>query len=268
MAQPQSLQARAEACIAEARGFMAAGRTDAALDALRRAIVLYAAADVEWESEDEIGPLKGPRADACRRLADALAAADLHAEAANIYQEATDLYGLFADEQARDAARECARLALHSVAALRAHPRDRLLLLVAHHDRALQQLALEEGSEREQAQRCTHVARIFQRRDRPEESISRYLRALELLDRCEESGGVQLEKAECHHRIGTLLALALHRPDAAIPHYRTAIDLYSAHEPFAYGDQPSLALCRLALSQAEALLPRYSGERDHEWSRE
>jgi tetratricopeptide (TPR) repeat protein len=264
--QVETLQEQAETCIAEARGHEGAGRGEAILAALRRAVLLYAAADADDHAPEEVGPLTRPRADTCRLFADALATAGRHAEAANIYQEATDLYGQIGGQEAERLAQQCARLLLQSVQALREQPTERLQLLIAHYERIQQQLALEPGTDARQADCFMHIARIYQRRDRPADSVSRYRDALALLDRCESDGEIEMARAECHHRIGNLLAINIHEPAAAIAHYEKAIEIYRAHEPVAFGFQQSLELCRAALARARTALPPLDDGRDREWS--
>jgi len=162
---------------------------------MNSAVLLFAAADFEYETPEEATPLTRPRADACRRYAEALADAGRHAQAANIYQEATDLYGLLGDAESQDRARECARNLLASLAALRAQPSDRLQLLIAQYERKQQQLALTLGTEMEQAECAIHVARIYQRRDRPAESVDRYYEALDLLGQIEPTTESEMARA-------------------------------------------------------------------------
>lgn len=256
MPQADSLQQQAEESVVEARRCESEGRADEALTALHRAVLLYASADAEPEIKEEATALTRPRADACRQFADALVSAGRYAEAANIYQEATDLYGLIRDEEAERLAGRCARDLLQCVAALRSLPQERLHLLVAHYERVLQQLALEPGTEAKQADCCMHIARIYQRRDRPDRSAEQYRHALELLAKCDDAVGNQLARAECHHRLAVLLADHLEQPAEAVRHYRAAIDLYNEYEPSIYGVQQSKGLCRAGLARSEMALRR------------
>lgn len=263
-----SLQDQAETFEAQSRAFDSLGRAEDALDALHNAVLLFAAADTARENTDEPGPLTRPRADACRLYGDSLATLGRHAEAANIYQEATDLYGLIGDPDARKSAGDSARRLLQSVAALRADPRERLHLLVAHYERSQEQLALEPGTEFRQAERRIHIARIYQRRDRPADSAASYREALGLLEKCDDSSETDLTRAECQHRIATLLAEPLGQPHEAVPHYQSAIGLYQPHEPFVHGFQQSLELCRAGLDRARAAESKQDHGRDRERSRE
>jgi tetratricopeptide (TPR) repeat protein len=247
-----SLQNQAETFLYEAHMHERDGNTREFLRALHSAVLLYAAADAERENPEEPSELTRSRADACRRYAEALAADGQHAEAANIFQEATDLYGLLEGSEAQQLAGESARSLLASLAALRAQPSDRLQLLIAHHERIQQQLALTAGTEKEQAACAMHIARIYQRRDRPAESAQRYREALELLNGIDSDPESELTRAECHHRLGTLFAERLREPYEAIRHYRAALDLYHTHEPPVYGVQSSYEFCRSALSRLTA----------------
>ena len=135
------------------------GNDEEAVETLRRAVLLYAAADTGEECESEPArALCRERADACQELGDCLSALEQFAEAANIYQEATDLYTRLDSEEAEQQSRACARKAVQTVSALRARPWERLQLLIAHHERALRQLALEPNSEALQAERTMHIA--------------------------------------------------------------------------------------------------------------
>jgi tetratricopeptide (TPR) repeat protein len=221
---------------------------------MQSAVVCFAAADAEREALDEAGPLTRPRAEACQRYAEALAADGHHAQAANIYQEATDLYGLLGDPKSQELARNCAKKLLESLAALRSNAGDRLQLLVAHYERQQQQLAITPGTEMQQAECAIHIARIYQRRDRPAESVDCYRDALELLSRIEPAPESELVRAECHHRIATLFAERLGEPFEAIRHYQTAIDLYGLHEVPVYGVQNSCEFCRSALARLKESL--------------
>lgn len=262
------LRQQAKHCAAEAAGHCAEGRSDQALTALNQAVLLYAAADAAVDPPEEPGPHHRERADACRLFGDALSAAGRHAEAANVYQEATDLYGMFSDEAALVLAKDCARKLLENVAAIRAQPRERLNLLIAHYERAQQQLALEPRTEARQAECAAHIARILQRRDQPAESVARYREALSLYERSESSAEIELARADCCHRIATMLSVHLNDLRGAIRYYRTAIALYETYEPPVHGAQPSLELCRAALARILAQLPQQDQGRDREWSRE
>jgi tetratricopeptide (TPR) repeat protein len=250
----ESLQDQAEGFLRQAREFERAGRAADFLDAMHSAVLCFAAADSEREAPDEAGPLTRPRAEACRRYAEALAADGHHAQAANIYQEATDLYGLLGDPQSQELASDCAKKLLASLAALRSGAGDRLQLLIARYERQQQQLALTPGSELQQAECAIHIARIYQRRDRPAESADRYRDALELLNRIEPAPESERVRAECHHRIATLFAERLDEPFEAIRYYQTAIDLYELHEVPVYGVQNSCEFCRSALARLKESL--------------
>ena len=154
---------------------------------------------------------------------------------------------------------ECARKALASVAALRANPSDRLYLLIARYERQQQQLAMQAGTWAQQAECCLHVAQIFLRRDRPAEAFHRFAEALALYERAEPTLPTLLAQAECHHRMGHLLANVLLDEPNPVPraaaHYEQAIALYRAHEPEIGGVQPDLALCERALRDLKRMIP-------------
>lgn len=212
---------------------------------LRQAVLLFA-------SEKSSAPaLIRARADACQFYGDSLTEREEYAEAANVFQEAADLYALLVTEEGESAAQACARKILAGVAELRSRPHERLYLLIAHYERQQQQLALQPGTEREQAEHVVHIARIFQRRERPQEAVTRYREALQLFARTVPIQETLLASAECHHRVANLLERFLHDVPAAVRHYREAIALYTAHEPVVHGRQPGRDLCVRALRALE-----------------
>lgn len=243
-----TLHDQAEQNVRQARILYENGRREEALSLQRRGALQYALAmrDIEDPASEEWQA----RGDACRRLGDYLAEAEAYPEAATFYQEATDCYAHIDSEEAEIAARDCAARALSVVKALQSRPGQRLHLLTVRYERQRQLLALEPDTEAQQAECCVHIARIFQRRDRPEEAIAHYREALALyaLTPQEETG---LACAECHHRIAGLYATALDAPEQAIRHYREAIALYAAYEPRLRGEQAALALCVRALELLE-----------------
>src|SRR5690348_7799101 len=101
MPQAELLRQQAEACMAEVYDHEIRGRHDELLAPLQRAVLLYAAADAALDLPDPGSPLKRARADACRRYAEALSEAQRYAEAAHVYQEATDLFGAMLDAEAQ-----------------------------------------------------------------------------------------------------------------------------------------------------------------------
>ncbi|HLK61753.1 MAG TPA: hypothetical protein VKU00_34725, partial [Chthonomonadaceae bacterium] len=125
-------------------------------------------------------------------------------------------------------------------------------LLIAHYERQQQQLALQPGTEREQAEHVVHIARIFQRRERPQEAVTRYREALQLYARAMPTQETLLACAECHHRIAGLMARFLNDPTGAARHYREAVTLYAAHEPVVHGRQAGYDLCVRALRELES----------------
>ena len=256
MAANEKLQ-QAESCYIEAREHYQYGRTEKAVELMRQSVLLYASASAgAIPLEMDQAEFHLTRAGACRELASLLTETGRHAEAANVYQEATDLYARIDSEEAEQLSRTCARKLLDNLRALNAQPQERLHLLVAHYERLLQQLCLEPNTEIRQAEVCVHIARIFQRRDRPEEAVARFEQALSLYGRVPPTTQTELERAECHHRIATILALKMNDICGAERHYHQAIELYSEHEPVEYGFQSSLELCRSALARIAPTLKR------------
>jgi hypothetical protein len=249
MANTDAQRQEAEQLTAEAARLHTRGAQADAISALRRAVLLYA--EVERQAR-ELGQLSmlphNARAEACERYGDLLTEAEAHAEAANVYQEASDLYGQTGDPANEQHVRLCAQKALASIAALRARPQDRLYLLIGHYERQQRQLAMQDGTEQQQADCCAHMAGIFLRRDRPIEAITRYREALDLYARAPQTPAIALACAECHHRIAGLMANALGDLPGAERHYTAAIDLYTAHEPAVYGMQQERSLCLHALA--------------------
>ncbi len=251
--------------VAEGERLHAARALPEAIDALRHAVLLYAAADggaAEEAEAPEHTAQRRLRADACQRCADYLTEAGEHPEAATLYQEAADLYGQLEGAEAAQESHSCARKILAGVAALNARPQDRLYLLIAHYERQQRQLTLEPGTETAQAECAVRIARVFERRERPQEALPRYREALALYARAPQEPEVLLARAECHHRIATLLYYDFADLPGAAACYRQAIALYADHEPLSYGEQPSRALCTRALAEIERRLrsARYSSE--------
>jgi len=235
---------KAAELVAEASRRHAAGAAQAALDALRQAVLLYAS-----EGEEADTTLLRQRADACALYGDYLTEAEEYANAANVYQEATDLYSRL--EEAEEEAQRTARKILLVIAALQARPQERLYLLIARYERMQQQLALQPGTEHEQADCVAHIGHIFQRRERYPEAVARYGEALTLYTQAPQSPESGLALAETHHRMAGLFANYLEEPNVAIRHYRKAIALYAEYEPVIYGRQAACDLCRRALAEIE-----------------
>lgn len=251
-----SQQEQAEQCAERAAQAEAAGAEQDALTWRRQAMLHYAEA---WRIADESGgvptALTRMRAHACRQHGDLLTRQKQHAEAVGIFQEAADLYGLLSSLDDQEHARACARKALAGIAALRGDPHNRLYLLTARYVRQQQQLALQPGTWAQQADCCLHIARILLRRDRPEEACARYAEALELYGRINQneeiaSEAVPLAQAECHHRLGNLLAnVLIDEPNntvRALAHFDAAVALYQSQELQANGKQEELILCAAA----------------------
>lgn len=246
-------------CAAEALQRHAGGALADAITVMRRAVLLYAAADsAEMEAEGnasaDAAAYRRIRADACQRCGDYLTASGQHPEAAALYQEAADLYGQWDGAEAAQEAHACAQKILAAVEALRARPQERLYLLIAPHERQQRQLALTPGSEQAQAECAVRIAQVFQRRERPQEAVERFREALTLYTQAPQTPEVLLARAECHHRIATLLYYDLNALPSAAAHYRKAIPLYTAHEPSYHGVQSSRQMCARALAEIERRL--------------
>jgi tetratricopeptide (TPR) repeat protein len=257
MASTDQQRQEAEQLATEADRLRAQGARQEALAALRRATLLYAELDRLAQMADRGSPLPlCRRAETCERYADWLTEAEQHAEAANIYQEASDLFGQSGGGEAEEGARRCAHKVLANLTALRSRPHDRLYLLIAHYERQLRQLALQSGAEEQQGDCCFHIAGIFQRRGRAQEAVARYQEALTLYERASQTQTVLLARAECHHLIAGLMVNTLDDLPGAARHYREAVALYTAHEPPIYGAQQSRAICLRALVDVERRLER------------
>lgn len=246
-------QEQAADCLGQAARLIASNDYAAALPLLHQAVLLYAEVyRLAGEEEGVTTLLTRARAEVCRQYGDALAHQERHPQAASVFQEAADLYGLLSAQADRQAAQACARKALASVTALRANPQDRLLLLIARYERQRQQFAMQTDTWEQQADCCLHIARIFLRRDRNEEAFMQYTDAQALYGRAEQTASVLASQAECHHRLGNLLAnVLIDAPDRiaqAIAHYEQALAVYANPEVAAQGVQEDHLLCARALS--------------------
>jgi tetratricopeptide (TPR) repeat protein len=250
MAGAEILRDEAARRVREAASLHAEGAKAAAIEMLRHAVDLYATAG----DRDANPAVRQQRASACRQLGEYLTEASEHAEAANVYQEAADLFHLVGTPEAEAQAHGCAQAILAGVEALHSRPTERLYLLVAHHERRLRQLALEPGTIRLQAECCVDIARIFLRRERYPESIPWFEDALARYERANPTLDVQLGKAECHHRLALLTYRTSRDLHKVADHYRKAIELYSAYEPVVHGEQSSLRLCMRSLAEVEQML--------------
>ena len=253
MSATNTQQEQAALCVRESARWYAEGVLTEAIACLRRAVLLYAAANGETDEQSAaaLNSFRRARAAACQLCGDYLAEAEERAEAVAVYQEAADLYALIGDAEADREARACAHKLMALVTALRTQPGERLYLLIAHYERQQRQIALEAGTEMQQAECCLQIARIFERRERPFEAVARYREALALYAQVAPTPDVLLNCAECHQRIAGVLTYALHDLPTAARHYRAAVALYTAHEPFVFGTQPSGAFCARALAEIE-----------------
>ena len=245
-------QEHAARCVAESTRLHAEGALQDALASVRQAVLLYAAADaaiVPEENDPTAVSRWRLRAAACRLCGDYLVEARQYPEAATVYQEAVDLYQQIGDPEAEQEARACAHKIVEIVDALRDQPQERLYLLIAHHERRQRQLAIEPGTERQQAEVSVQIARVLERRERFPEALARYREALDLYARAEQSPEVLLNCAECHHLMAAVLAYCGLDLKADVEHYREAIALYAQYEPSAFGVQTSHAFCVRALQE-------------------
>ena len=225
----------------------ASGRLESAIELMREAVVLFAAADSAAAKESDARVLS--RAIACRMCGDFLSEGEQYAESANIYQQAVDQYSRLHGEEAEVASRRCAGKLLECISMLRARPFERLNLLIARYEHMQRQFAAQPSHERQQADCAEHIARILARRERYEPSLSRYQEAIGLFTMAGEVPEVSLAIAECHHRMAGLLAHRLNDKPQAMMHYREAIALYALHEPYTYGKQEARALCEQAMRE-------------------
>ena len=225
------------------------GDLDAAVNTMRSAVVLYAAADAAASPDSSLRTLE--RSAACRFLGDLLLQIERFAEAANIYQQAIDQFARIDSEEAEASSRYCAGRILDCITNLRSRPTERLELLIERYELQLKLLATRSGTEREQAECSTHMARIYQRRARYPQAVAKYLEALRMYDRVERNQTVSVAIAECHHRLGNLFALRLDEAKQAIPHLKEAIALYAENEEVIYGEKQALNLCMRTLTGLE-----------------
>ncbi len=244
--------ALAAQCADEARKLVQAERLDQALPLWQRAVLHYTEAHrMAEEMEGASASLTRNRAAVCYQYGEVLFHAGQYPEAAVIFQEAADLYGLLSSPADRKAAQECARQALAGVTALRDRPQDRLYLLTARYERQRQQLAMQPDTWAQQGECCLHIAQIFLRRGRDEEAYARFEETIGLYQQAEQTPTTQLAQAECHHRLGNLLANVLidapERIPQAIAHYEQALALYAANDLTEHGAQESRLLCAHAL---------------------
>lgn len=211
-----------------------AGDTDTAVDLLQQVISVLA---------DDMPVASRSLGDACRLLADILADTHQMPQAIQMYQEAADAYA--GDPACGSLQQNCAERIVQGVDALRKHPEDRLLLLIARYDRELQQLAGTPGTEPEQADILFRTATVLQRRDRFADAAERYQQALSLYSAADGTG---LSRAICHQRLGGLYHHELHDATAAAEHYREAIALFAYHETRHDGEQVNRSLCEELLA--------------------
>jgi tetratricopeptide (TPR) repeat protein len=216
----------------------AAGRNDEAISLLRQAVVTISTLEEGDEPEDRLHGLLS------RGLAELLVEAQRVPEAMQAYQEATDAFGRAPGSEVE--AQECAQKILAGVKDLWKQPQDRLLLLIAHYEREIQQLAGQPETEARQGEIAFKMATVLNRRDRFQEAGLAYRRSLELYERAPETG---LQQAGCHHRLADLYHHELDDDVLATVHYRHAMALYSEFEPLSEGEQMNRTLCEWHLNE-------------------
>lgn len=250
------LERDARALLDSARVHLSHGEEGSASPALHEAVIQFSRLDASLSerAEGAAERIRPMRADACRMYGELLMAQDRPAESARILQEATDLYGAMEGEEMQGLAARCARNILINISTLRMQPERRLELLIAHYERLLEQIELEQSSQMRQAECCLHIARILTRRDRPGPATEWFGRACGLYEQCANSREARLGEAECHHRTAVLLFQELDDVTAAADHYRQAIALYREYEEPIYGLRHSYDLCSAGLREAEAFI--------------
>lgn len=195
------------------------------VDLLERATLLFAA----WYAalpEDTLPSANTiAYANALRHYGEVLMHAERYPEAARTYQRATDLFNLLGDS----AAHQCSKCVVQCVTILRRHPEQRLDLLIAHYERMIQELEIQNNSDEQQAECRLHLARILMRRDRAPNALTHLGAALKLYDQCEPNLAQQYRRAECQRRIGEVL-WKLNRRKEAVPYYQNALRLYEQFE--------------------------------------
>jgi tetratricopeptide (TPR) repeat protein len=187
------------------------------------------------------------RAAACRFAGQYLAQDGEYARAASMYQQAVDQYLRLNTEIAEANARSCAGEVMACIRTLRARPEDRLDLLVAQYEDREREYGLQSGHERECADCRLHIAHILHRRGRFDRSIESYELALDLYTLCGDSQHARLGAAECHFRIGTLIAAWRKNTAEGAKRIRLAELLYEEYEPNVNGRKRARDVCRRAL---------------------
>jgi tetratricopeptide (TPR) repeat protein len=222
----------------QAQSARAAGRNDKAISFLQQAVVTISTLQEDEQADDRLhGQLS-------RELAELLVEENRVPEAMQAYQEATDAFGRAPGSEAE--AQECAQKILAGVRDLWKQPQDRLLLLIAHYEREIQQLAGQSETEARQGEIAFKMATVLNRRDRFQEAGTAYRRSLELYERAPETG---LQQASCHHRLADLYHHELDDDILAAVHYRHAMALYSEFEPLSEGEQMNRTLCEWHLNE-------------------
>lgn len=230
----------------------ALGRFDEAIALLRQAVLLYAEMDSPKTTYLFLPNLREERALACETCADYLVEAERLPEAANLYQEAIDVYQTLNNHAAK--AEQCARKAVAAINILRARPEERLQLLIARHERNRQQLAMQANTEEAQARILMEVGQICVRRERYAQARESYEEALRLLLVVAPAAlPIRLLKGECHHQLGNLAFYRFQDLPCAEKRYRAALENFEKCEGFEEYERAAKN-CHFALSDVMALL--------------
>ncbi len=232
----------------------ASGYLSEAIALLRQSVLLYAEMDTPKTTYLFIPTLREERGLACETCADYLVEAEQRPEAANLYQEAINVY-----QSIHQTAKvgECARKAVAAINALRFQPEERLQLLIARHERQRQQLALQEDTEFEQADILMAIGQICVRRERYPQAQESYEEALRLLFMVVSSSlHLLYAKGVCRHQLGNLAFYHFNDLSSAEAHYRAALaDLKPCQELEEY----SAAAADMCLYALEDVVARIKG---------
>lgn len=241
----------------EARAIRALGGNRESVRLLQLALLRYAEAErlAECEGLEPNELWLRARAEACTLCAEWLEREDRPAEAARTYQEATDVWGLLADQpDSQERRKQCAHRAVACCRTLEGHPFGRLALLLVHYEHQLDLLSLRSDTEAEQAYLCMRIATTLFRRGYALEALPRYERAIELYAAAPATPTHLFAMGECHQALGRLHAEALENLERALFHYRLALALYHTSELAGEREKAVINSCQKTLAD---LLIRY-----------
>lgn len=230
------------------------GAQEDAIQLMRMVVLLYAELDTEEIAFRQRAGIRKSHAIACELCADLLMEQEQYPEAATLFQEAVDGFGSLTDSISLQKAEDCAHKTVLAINSLRAKPHERLQLLIAHHERKLQQLRLHGGTSIEQAKVQFQIAQIFLRRERYPDSRTRFALALSLFENGNPDAQNALNRAECQHQLGNLALYRFEERHSAYSHYEQALQLYQEASVLDEFDASAPALCRLALKEIMAHL--------------